>query len=136
MKRGIHIRGIVLALVLAGSLVGCGNGEKTAIENVLLRDTLVTYQLPFLADQRASKMVELMQKISLAEVPREFADAYQAHIRAWRQSADVAGKDDKEAQEKAKSPESAAKPETEAGAPESDKKDAKADAEEGEVVAE
>lgn len=83
-------RVVLFLVLLVGVLHGCKEEDKhAAIENALLRDALITYRLPMLEAQKTQRTVELMEQVDLSGVPPDFAEAYRAHIQAWRQSADA-----------------------------------------------
>jgi len=88
-------------LVASLFLSGCEGDSKLRIENVLLRDALLSHQVSSLDKNRALRIAEKMKTFNLDGTPPEFKSAFTAHIQAWEAAARAQAASDKDAQQRA-----------------------------------
>lgn len=75
-------------MFLLVSLLGCSENKTLEIENVLLRDALIPYQVKD-NENKSQYIVEKMRSIDLSGTPVAFRNAYQDHIIAWEKSVEA-----------------------------------------------
>lgn len=98
----LMIKKILYPIIGIVLLAGCSNDSAVKIENVLLKDTLIPYQLTNQDPNKPKRISELMSLIDLSDVPPDFSAAFKEHIAAWGKSGEATQTGNKKLKEQAK----------------------------------